>query len=278
MGRIAVVGLGLIGGSVAAALKRAGHHVCGFDENSETAEVAHELALIHELATTLRSAVAGAEMVVVAVPIAAVPHVVAEIDETAESGATVLDTASVKDSVIEAMERLPHAERFVGGHPMAGTESAGPQSARADLFQKRPFALVPSSRTTSEALLAARRLVESLGAYPLVLEAALHDEIVARTSHMPYLASTALALSCEPGDYRLAGPGLHDMLRLASGDRGMWHDIAVENREPILSALAHYRKNLDEVMQALDEGRWDDFDSLLLRGQEAASNIRRPTT
>jgi prephenate dehydrogenase len=135
------------------------------------------------------------------------------------------------------MKRLSGASRMIGGHPIAGKEQSGPAVADVMLFQERSFALVPSDLTSASTIQTAQTMVREIGGVPVILSALEHDHIIARTSHLPQLLAMALALSLEPRDESLAGPGLRDMTRLAASGANMWKDILVSNADNISAAV-----------------------------------------
>jgi prephenate dehydrogenase len=212
MSRTAVVGLGLIGGSIALA--------CGarsFDADASTRERARRRGL--DAAGDLASAVADADLVVLAVPTAAIPALLAEAARLAP-GAVLTDCASLKRPIMDAAARLPERARFVGGHPMAGGRAPGIDGADAGLFRGRPWAIVPTSRSDAESVAAVEGLVGSVGARPVRLDAERHDRAMTWISHLPLAVSAALARAAESGGVAdlsaLAGPGFRDATRLAS--------------------------------------------------------------
>ncbi|MGI8827002.1 MAG: prephenate dehydrogenase [Chloroflexota bacterium] len=272
--RLGVIGTGLIGASIAGAARRSGARVQAFDLAPERLEIATARGMIDEARASLEDAVEAVDAVVLAMPIAAIIHSLPAVDTLAAPGSLIVDVGSVKRPVLESMEGLPGARRTVGGHPIAGRETGGPASADIDLFRDKPFVLVPTSRTSSTALAAARELAEMVGARPLVTDAELHDEVLARTSHLPQLLSTALGLTLEPGDGRLSGSGLHDMTRLASSDPEVWRDILIANDDRVSEALRRCLAHLNRLADAIERRAGEEIARILTEGKDRAAAER----
>lgn len=253
---VLVVGTGLIGTSIAMALRERAHTVWLADSN-----VAH-LRRAEELCRAPAHRGERPDVTVVAVPPGSTAEVVAE--HLSEDGArTVTDTASVKGSVIHALESardLPsdsRIERYVGGHPLAGRERGGPHRSRADLFAGRAWVLTPTQHTSSESLDAARAIVSECGATPVVMTPEEHDHALAITSHLPQLMASALAaqLADQPDALlEVVGQGLRDMTRIAAADPELWADIAQGNAAELSRAVDALLSTLREVSRALGKG------------------------
>ncbi len=235
--QVAVIGLGLIGASLGGALRAQGYVVRGTDEDDAAMQTAVDRGLVDDVSDDLTAILAEATLVILAIPVLSIIEVLPEIDALSPRDAVIADVGSVKGPVIDAMKRLPGASRMIGGHPIAGKERSGPAVADVMLFQERSFALVPSDSTSASTLQAAQTMVREIGGVPIILSAREHDHIIARTSHLPQLLAMALALSLEPRDESLAGPGLRDMTRLAASGANMWRDILVSNADNISAAV-----------------------------------------
>ncbi len=254
---VAVVGLGLIGGSMGAAARRAGARVVGVDASPGTGARALARGLVDELAPSPAAACAGATIVVLAAPVAVLPGLVAEVGRSAGEGALVLDTGSVKRPVVAAMDALPERVRAVAGHPMAGSERSGPDAARADLFAGATFALCRTARTDEGGAARAEGFVRAVGARPVWLDAAAHDRLAAPVSHVPYLLSVALvrAVAREgPDAWALAASGFRDASRLAAGEPVMMGDILRGNADEVRRSAAAVTRELDALLRSLDDG------------------------
>jgi prephenate dehydrogenase len=256
MGKLAIVGLGLIGGSMGLALKRAepeNTEVIGYDKDPEVMQRAHKAYVVQATAPSLARAVQDATMVIVASPIVTMRKVFEEMAPHLRKGAVVTDTASTKSDVLAwAKQTLPESVHFVGGHPMAGKEKMGLQEAEASLFDDRPYCVVPSVEALPGAVNAVVGLAQALGARPFFLDADEHDSYAAAVSHVPLLTSIALfnlvrASNAWPELANMSGPGFRDLTRLASGEPEMSHDIFLTNRDNVLHWLDRYIGELHKL-------------------------------
>ena len=277
MRRAALIGTGLIGGSVGLALRREGLVVRGLDRDPARADDAKRLGVVDEVARSIDDAVAGADVVVVAVPVGQVAEVVVA---ALDAGAVlVTDVGSVKAGVVGAVEsaRPDSATRFVGGHPMAGSEQDGLDGADADLFVGATWVLTPTERTDADAFQAVRSLVRSLGAEVLAVTPEDHDALVAVVSHVPQLAATTLMdVAARHGEehatlLRLAAGGFRDMTRIAASAPGIWSDICVANGDAIVRALDDYLDALQQVRALLVDADDARLLSLLERARLGAA-------
>ncbi len=265
--RAAVIGTGLIGGSVAAALRAAGWFVTGSDRDPETAEQARELGLVDAVGEDPH-----AELTVVAVPAGAI----AEVAERAlAGGGVVTDVGSVKAPVVAAVDH----PRFVGGHPMAGSEALGVEGSRADLFEGATWVLTPNASTDPSALTLVNQVVRSLGAEVLTLSPEDHDRLVATVSHVPHLtAATLMGVAATRAEehaalLRLAAGGFRDMTRIAAGDPGIWIDICRDNREAILDVFDGLLVSLSAMREMVAQGDGDALRHRLAEAQQARRNL-----
>ena len=240
------MGLGLVGGSLARALRRAGHRVVGVDRPG-VRRAARRAGAVSATAATVEAA-AGADLVVLAAPPAANRRLLGRLARVAGPDVVVTDVGSVKGPIVGEARRLG-LRCFVGGHPMAGTERQGFGASSADLFQGAAWWIVPAAdpRATREV----RRLVRAVGARPLVLTASAHDRVVAFLSHTPQVASWALlaAARADPLVRRHlagAGPGFRDMTRLARSPRALWREVLAENRREVARALRALARRLGD--------------------------------
>lgn len=263
MPRIAIIGLGLIGGSLGLALKRANLRdleVAGYDIDGGVAGRARRGGAIDVDARRPEDAVAGAALVVVATPILQVRRTFEEIAPALAEGSAVTDTASTKRDVIAwADELLPQSVSFVGGHPVAGKETPGIDFADAALFEGRPWAIIPSLRASERAISAVENMAALAGARPVMMDAAEHDSYLAAVSHLPLLLSTVLfSLASQskawPELASLAGPGFRDITRLASTSPELSHDIALTNRENVVHWLDRFVEELRRFRALIEDG------------------------
>lgn len=261
MRRIAIIGLGLIGGSMGLALKKvADLELVGFARRPEVASKALSIGAVDRAEANLLSAVEEANLVIIATPVVAIKEILAQIGERLPQGCIVTDTASTKAQVMGwAEEFLPSSVSFIGGHPMAGKEASGIEAADSALFAGCTYCLVPGRRATAEAINVVEGLVGEIGAKPIFLDASEHDSLVAAISHLPLLLSAALVSATTrspswPKMAKLAATGFRDLTRLASGNPEMSRDICLTNREPILHWIDEYIKELEEFRRLVGEG------------------------
>ena len=262
MEKIAVLGLGLIGGSLGLALHQAGiaKHIAGYDSNPETTNHALVRGAITDMCNNAENAVQQADMVILATPIHAMPELLKRIALELKPGVLVTDTASTKAQILTwAKTLLPANVVFVGGHPMAGREHSGIEAADVGLFEGCAYCLIPAAQASSEGVERLSEIVLRLGARPLVLDAERHDRLVAGISHLPFVLSSAL-VQClgKEEDWKemttLAAGGFRDMSRLAAGSPTMYRDICATNKEAILNWLDALALQLESMRSLIAGG------------------------
>ena len=268
--RLAVIGCGLLGASVGLAARRARvGRVVGYDVG-EAATQALEIGALTSAAASVAEAVAGADLVVIAVPISAAPAVLREAAGHLAEGAVVTDVCSTKRTITAAAESL--GIQFVGAHPMAGSERTGPAAARADLFDDRPCFVIPSSDEAATARIA--DFWHSLGCRVRTdVTAADHDRIVARVSHLPHAAAVSLVLAAGDLD-AFAGPGFLDTTRIAAGDADLWAGILTDNADELAAAAGHLRRHLDAITDAAAAGDRDRLRKMLANAAVRRRDLR----
>lgn len=263
MERIAIIGLGLIGGSLGLAIRRGaleGIEVVGTARTRETVRKAKKLGAIDVEAATVAEAARGARLVIIASPIMATKQVLEEIAPELEAGAIVTDVCSTKGDVAGwAKELLPEGVHFVGGHPMAGKETAGIDAADADLFRDKAWVIAPSAEAGEGAVATVIGLAQLAGAVPMFMDPQEHDSYVAAISHLPLLLSSALfsvafGSAAWPELAALASSGFKETTRLASGSAEMAHDIMMTNRENVLHWLDRYIEELRRYREVIAKG------------------------
>ncbi len=265
--RATLVGTGLIGGSVGLALRELGWHVTGTDEDGPTLARALELGAID-----MTGIDPAADLTFIATPVGSVPQLARQ---ALDRGGVVTDVGSVKGPVVAAVDH----PRFVGGHPMAGSEALGVDGAHADLFAGATWALTPTDRTDPDALSLVHSVVRSMGAEIVTLEPLQHDRLVATVSHVPHLTAAALMGVAEeravehPALKRLAAGGFRDMTRVAAGDPGIWLDICNDNSAAICEVLDELLDSLGEVRAIVAQGRRVDLEDRLSLAQRARRNL-----
>jgi prephenate dehydrogenase len=273
--KLALVGTGLIGSSVGLAAKRAlGAEVSGWDPDPAALAGASERGAVDRVAASLADAVADAELAVVAAPVAQLAAQVAEVLRVSPEGCTVTDVGSTKGWIAEAES----SARFVGGHPVAGSEAHGPANARAELFEGATWFLTPSAATDADRYRSVHGFVSALGAVPVAVDPQAHDKLLALTSHLPH--ALANLLLNQVGANRVegheplaaAGGGLRDMTRIGGANPRIWVDIFLDNSESVRGALAEHRRRVEQLEAALEAG---DAGFLARWIGEAGSNRRR---
>lgn len=284
-GPIAVVGCGLVGGSVARALGALGVPVDVTDSDGDVRRRVRALGIGRAVHDDVASCVRDARMVVVAVPPDAVTTVVTEVVRHAPVSAVVTDVAGLKASVVaDVVARLSSegldASRFLGGHPMAGSERSGPEAADATLFHGATWVLTPTASTSDEALERVSALVGALGGRVLVLDPARHDELVTVVSHLPQLVASLLtdvAADTAPDAVEallaIAGPGFRDTTRVAASDPAMWTVLVGANAAAIVDTLRRFRTALDALVVAVEDGDAASVTALLQRASTARRRL-----
>lgn len=276
--KLAVIGVGLIGGSFARAARAAGKVslIVGFDSHSDGLRRALELGVIDQRAESAAQAVAGADLVVIAIPIGSMREVLREIAPHLPVDAIVTDVGSTKADVIEcARDQLGAAfARFVAAHPIAGSEQSGVEHSDTALFLDRLCVTTPVAQTEVGALQRVEALWSAIGCRIERMTAEEHDRVMAAVSHLPHLLAFALVAqiagqSDASRKFALAGPGFRDFTRIAGSDASMWSEICVSNRVAIGQQLRAHRELLEELQRALDRGERDALRRVFARAESA---------
>lgn len=278
--QMAVVGVGLIGGSLALATKQAGavQTVVGVGRSEASRAVAQARGLTDRVTEDLASGVRGADLVVLAVPVREILRLLPEVARLADPGCVVTDVGSVKGPILAAGDAAFPDGRFVASHPIAGKEQAGPAAARAELFRGANWILTPGPHTRPDAAEKVEALWAAAGARVLRMEAGWHDEVFATVSHLPHLVAYALmdaVLATERGGERVrfSAGGLRDFTRVAGSDPVMWRDIFLMNRGPVLKALAGYQDALERLAAAIRDGDGAALEARLLQARAAREEL-----
>jgi prephenate dehydrogenase len=278
IGRLVVVGVGLIGGSFAAALRRAGavREVVGLGRTREALGRARELGLIDAACDDAAEALRGADLVMLAMPVGATRVALERIAPHLGPATIVTDAGSTKTDVVAAARAVlgPAFARFVPGHPIAGAEKSGADAAFPDLFRGRKTVLTPGAETSPEALRAVRAAWESSGAEVREMSPDAHDAIFAAVSHLPHLLAYALVhdVASRPQAatlFEYAASGFRDFTRIASSHPEMWRDICVANRAALSRELVRYRAALDAMQRLVDAGDGPALEALFRDAREA---------
>jgi len=261
--RLVIIGVGLIGGSLALALRNSGacREVIGVEPEVETLQRAQKLGVIDHFVLDACAAVREADIVVLATPVGAIAPVCRSIRGCLDDRTVLTDVGSVKAAVVESVRKglgyLP--KNFVPAHPIAGLESSGVESATANLYQGRRVILTPLPENNLNAFDSVSRMWEQAGASVETMDMLHHDQVLAATSHLPHLLAytlvTSLARLNEQDEiFRYAASGFRDFTRIASSDPIMWRDICLNNKSPILQMLGHFGEDIDRLKKAIESG------------------------
>lgn len=262
--RVALIGLGLIAGSMARAMRESGlaGRIAGYARSVESRDIAREIGLCDQICDSAAQAVEGADLVVLAVPVGAMGAVARQIAPHLKPGATVTDVGSVKQSVIDAVApHIPEGVHFIPGHPLAGTEHSGPRSGFASLFHNRWWLLTPLPDCDPQALSRLAGLIRAMGARTDNMDAGHHDLVLAVTSHAPHLiAYTMVGVAdhlrrvTDEEVIQYSAAGFRDFTRIAASDPTMWRDVFLHNKEATLDILGRFTEELFMLQRAIRMG------------------------
>ena len=284
IGRLVVVGLGLIGGSFAKGLRERGlcREVVGVDLDAESRRLAVQLGVVDRCESDLATACQGAEVIQLAVPILAMERVLAELAKLDLGGAVLTDVGSAKGNVVRAARQVfsGKAVRLVPGHPIAGSEQSGVEAANAELFRRHKVILTPCEHSDEAAVALVESLWRELGADVESMDVEHHDQVLAATSHLPHLLAFTLVDSLAKRSenleiFRYAAGGFRDFTRIAGSDPVMWHDIFLANREAVLRTLDTFRDDLDALRDAVDAGDGHQLLGVFTRARVAREHFSK---
>ncbi len=289
--QLGVIGCGLMGGSFALALKRAGlvKRVVGYSKSPSTTEKAKKLGIIDTVAESALLAVSGSDIVLIAVPVAATEATFKAIRHLIEPGVLIMDVGSTKRDVVDAARRVlkEHIVSFVPAHPIAGKEAAGISHADATLYNGRQVILTPLPQTSPELLQRATDVWAAIGSQVLRMTPENHDAAFAAVSHLPHMLAFSYfnSVAKQPAgrDFlSLAGPGFRDFTRIAASDVAVWRDILMSNREEVLKQTVRFRHTLDAMEHAIKSGNVEALEDMIRSASEARSgwqmNAAKPNT
>jgi prephenate dehydrogenase len=282
---LALLGVGYMGGSLALAARRAGlaTEVVGYDPDQAAGKLAQERGIVTRMAGSAAEAVRGARLIVLAAPVRSLAPLARAIEAEVRPDALIIDIGSVKAPVVTALEATTLAGRFVGCHPLAGTEATGPAAADEALYRGRPCFLCPGPGTEPHALAAARELWLALGSSVMQLSPDPHDEFMAGASHLPHVGAFSLALSLEEDlamlEERIAPQfpptSLRDSTRVAASNPAVWSDILLENRDHLLPRVRRLEAAVAALRAAIEAGDAPALTALLARGRAARRRVLR---
>ncbi len=267
---VAVVGVGLLGGSVGLALlqRRLAGRVIGVGHRESSLQIATQVGAITQSTTDLQQGVREADLVVVCTPLKDIVPTVRAAAAAVRRGALVTDVGSTKLAIAESLSQgLPAAVRFIGSHPLAGSEKTGPQHARADLFQNRTTVVTPLETAAESDVQQIVSFWQSLGSRVHRMSPAAHDQALAITSHLTHLVAAALAAATPPEHLPLAATGWVDTTRVAAGDPDLWQQIFHDNRDNVIQSLDQFQQVLDDFRQALADHDDAELRKLLQTGK-----------
>ncbi|MCH7741118.1 MAG: prephenate dehydrogenase/arogenate dehydrogenase family protein [Proteobacteria bacterium] len=286
--KVSIIGLGLIGASIAAGLKQRGlaDRIIAYDTNAESLETGISRALIDEKADSVAACVQGSSLVVLAVPVLSIRDSLSQLKdvllEKNRSGQApvVTDVGSVKSTILKAANEIfgEHPANLVPGHPVAGSEKHGVEAADPDLFEKHKVILTPTASTDKDALGLVEEMWQGLGARVMQMTAEHHDSVFAQTSHLPHLLAYALVdtLSVQ-GDsleiFEYAAGGFRDFSRIAASDPVMWRDVFDANGEEVLNILDRYVDELSAIRTLIADGRMEELEQLFKRAKIARDHF-----
>jgi len=252
-----------MGGSLALSLKERCYRLSAYDLHLPTLELARRQEIVHLADNDPAKILADADLVILACPVPAIVDWLAHLPEYVQHPCIVLDIGSSKRTIVTALETLPANFDPIGGHPICGRERLSLENAERFLYRDAPFVLTPLERTGENARSAALQIVEALGANPIWLDANAHDRILAATSHLPYLLSSALAQATPDDCAPLVGPGFRSTSRLAGTPSSMMLGVLQSNADNVLASIASFRQSLDVLESALQVGDKDELKSTL---------------
>ncbi len=275
--KVAIIGVGLIGGSIGLALKKKklACEVMGFFRKKRSAARARKLKMVDTVTFSLKDAVSDADFVIVATPIGVIKHSLSKIISFAKPGTVLMDVGSTKAEIMNLGMRLAIKKGifFVGAHPLAGSDKSGLIFAEANMFKDAFCFLTPNQKTNVSALAKVRRVWQSFGSKIIITDSSTHDRIVAITSHLPHMISFAL-INCLPKNYlSLSGSGLRDCTRLALSSEKIWRDICLSNRSEIINAIKKFEASLLELKKLLKTKKTNQLQSYFQKAKKRRGNL-----
>ena len=281
--KIAIIGLGLIGGSIGLAVKRFSNeiHLQGFAKSDLTVKTALSRGLVSEAYLDLSQINRDIDLVILATPLSSFASIVKEISPNLKDGCVITDTGSAKSKVIiEIEDILPESIHFVPGHPIAGTEMSGPEAGFADLFDNRWCVLTPSKRTNLDKLNDVKAFWENLGAMVEIMDPEYHDKVLAITSHIPHLiaynivgTANDLANVNKKEVVKYSAGGFRDFTRIAASDPIMWRDIFINNSDAVLEMLDYFSSDLDKLKAAIEDNNYEYLENFFKKTRNVRKNI-----
>ncbi len=281
--KVAIIGVGLIGGSLAIIMREKGiaKNIVGIGRGLKNLETAKKLGVVDSYTQDVREGVQDADLVVAAIPVASIARVIKEALSSLKKGAIVTDVGSVKKSIIDEVEKiLPDTIHFVGGHPIAGTENAGAEAAFSTLFQKRRCILTPTKKTNKAALQKVKKLWEIAGSEVIVMDADKHDKILAAVSHLPHVVAYGLVNTVSGiNDFnesiiKYSAGGFKDFTRIASSPPEMWRDVCLLNKDAILDVVRRFQNTLKGLEEMIKDSDGDGLQKEFEKAKEVRDELK----
>lgn len=281
--KVAIIGVGLIGGSLAIVLREKGitKNIIGIGRGIKNLETAKKLGVIDEYTQDAKQGVKDADLVIIATPVASIARIVQEILPSLKSGAIITDVGSVKKSILDEIEGfLPSAIHFVAGHPIAGTENAGVEAAFPALFQNRNCIITPTEKTNKEALHKIKMLWETAGSHIVLMDALKHDKILAAVSHLPHMVAYSLVNAvADMKDFdenilNYSAGGFKDFTRIASSPPEMWRDICLLNKDAILDVIHRFQETLKKIETMIEKSDKEGLTKEFERAKEIRDSLK----
>ncbi|MFH0926296.1 MAG: prephenate dehydrogenase/arogenate dehydrogenase family protein [bacterium] len=281
--QMTIVGVGLIGGSLAKACKQKGlvKKIIGINKEEKNVQKAKELGIIDDYKLDIKEGVRESDIVVLAVPVSIINNLIEQIIPHLKNNCIVTDVGSTKRKIVALADRIiPRDLSFVGGHPIAGTENSGVEASLIDLFLDKKCILTPTPKTNLDALEKVKKLWTAVGSEVVLMDAAIHDRIFATVSHLPHIIAFCLVNSLGemkkdlPDILRYPGGGFKDFTRIASSDPKMWTDICLSNKEDILKSLDFFITRLNELRDFIKEEKLTDLMESFKTSQEIRKKIK----
>ena len=271
--KIAIIGLGLMGGSLALALKGKCAALYGIDSNRATLELALGRQIVDQAEIDPARLVRQADLVILATPVPAIINFIQKLPSLVQTPCILLDLGSTKKDIMRAMSSLPENFDPIGGHPICGKEKLGLEQAEVNLYQGAPFVITALERSSGRAKSAIQQIIAGVGANAREMNAEEHDRILAATSHLPFLLSSALALSTPHGFASFIGTGFKSTSRLAGTPAYMTMGILQSNRTNILNAIQTFRKSLDQIESTLEDENYTQLELILNQSRSAYQSL-----
>jgi prephenate dehydrogenase len=273
---VAILGVGLIGGSIGLALleRRLARNVIGIGRRPESLAKSKALGAVTATSLGIEEGVAEADLAIVCTPVTEIAGHVLQAAAAAPEQSILTDAGSTKESIVKKVDaKIGRNNRFVGSHPLAGSEKNGVDNARADLFEGRVVVVTPSRKTNPEHLTAVADFWSGLGATVLLMSPAEHDKALATTSHLPHLIASAVARETSQAELPLTAGGWRDLTRIAASDPELWTQILLENRGHVLKSLTGFEKTVAAFRTALEQGDRRKLQKLLREGKEVRDAV-----